>query len=613
MYLYNFYIRDNTGTGKIVNYKKIEILNILFFLFANLFLPSPHSTLSIKLPYLQDKYKNIEFYFSSNFELPCRKFENSIRKLFSYLDLSIIIKIVFKLLIEKTVILFSTDSSILTTIIPAIHSLIFPLIWIYLYLPVIPEGQKISLLESPTQYFFGVTGNKDDIINIVKKDFVVNCDTNEIFVDKKFCEFCPLPCSELLNNPKPYLVIENKHLKKIDLETNQTSHVTFLKEGKVIIDCNEGQNILVTEHEDIYLSKEESVKLREKIQELKKGSFNRTNVDLNNSNINIVQENPCERSFDYKMKKIFTKLIVDKLKENDLLYDDIKTSNSFYEYNVSSEFENDAPKQIVKNVFQTEEGDSKRCFENSFKITFTIKSFEDNNRMRSLFNFNPKLFEDYLEIVRQLQLSKSTKTTSKRQMSNLSQFQVNFYGEDGVINIAKQLEKQMHKMKDFIEEVYCSQVLFYVLDNDNDKSNKQYAISFEGQNNLEEKHQYYNYLGKLYYELSTTNLPIQIDEDDDRENFLLNNMIENYKKGFSLKEDEFPFFVFHSTLKDVAKNKLQMISRNLLNYPKLKKICQKLITEKENEEKNLKSQKDVRNNKKKKGREKKDKEEKDKK
>jgi hypothetical protein len=592
-YLYNSYILDNSGTGKIVNYKKIELLNILFFLYSNLFFPSPHSTLSIKLPFFLDKFKNIEFYFSSNFELPCRKFDNSIRKLFSYLDLSIIIKIVFKLLSEKSVILLSSDASILKTIIPAIHSLIFPLSWIYLYLPVVPENKKDSLLESPTQYFFGIAGNtKDNIINIVKKEFVVDCDTNEIFSDKKFVDFCPLPCSEFLGK-RPYLTIHNKCLKKIDPKTQDISHVTFLKEGRVIIDCDD-ENRLVTEHEDQYLSPAESVKLREEIQKLKKRSFNRTNVDLFNSNINIVQENHCERSFDYKMKKIFTKLIVDKFKENDDLYEDIKTFNSFHEYDITTEFENDSPKQIVKNVFQTEEGDSKRSFENSFKININVKSFKDNKVNSSYFNFNPKLFKDYLEIVHQLQTKNYTSMTSPGESPNSHQHQINFYGEDGVINIAKQLEKEIQNMEYFIEEVYSSQILLSIVNNNKGKSNKQYAISFEDQNNLEEKHQYYNYLGKLFYELYKTNLTIQIDEDDDRSDFLLNNMIYNFEKGFSLKEDEFPFFAFHSILKEIPKNKLQIISAKLFSCQKLKDVCEEIINEKERNERELKTRKEAR-------------------
>ena len=155
----------------------------------------------------------------------------------------------------------------------------------------------------------------------------------------------------------------------------------------------------------------------------------------------------------------------------------------------------------MKNVFQTEEGDSKRSFENSFKININVKSFEDNKVNRSYFNFNPELFKDYLDIVQQLQTKNYTSMTFPGETPNSLQQQINFYGKDGVISIAKQLEEKIQNMEHFIEEVYCSQILLSIVNNNNGKSNKQYAISFEGQNNLEEKHQYYNYLGKLFYEL----------------------------------------------------------------------------------------------------------------
>ena len=80
--------------SKIVNnYKKVELMNILFFIFS---LPniSPHSLVRLKLNNdLCEIEDEIDFYFSSNCEIPCNKNDTDINILFLILDQSIIIKV----------------------------------------------------------------------------------------------------------------------------------------------------------------------------------------------------------------------------------------------------------------------------------------------------------------------------------------------------------------------------------------------------------------------------------------------------------------------------------------------------------------------------------------
>ena len=120
------YIIDNKQR---TNYQKIELINILFFLSSSLYKPSFHTIISVNLPFFP-KNKSIDFYYSSNMELPCNKTDSCINILFAYLDLSIIIKIVFKLLAERSVVLIGSEPTVLNSIVSALKSIIFPIKWL---------------------------------------------------------------------------------------------------------------------------------------------------------------------------------------------------------------------------------------------------------------------------------------------------------------------------------------------------------------------------------------------------------------------------------------------------------------------------------------------------
>ena len=120
------------------NYKKIQLMNVMYFLFC---LPhtSPHSLVKLQLNKELDyilnlnmgnrKDETIDFYFSSNCEIPCNKNDTDINILFFFFYQSIIIKVLFSILTEKQIIFTASQAYLLHIIISTFLKLIFPFKW----------------------------------------------------------------------------------------------------------------------------------------------------------------------------------------------------------------------------------------------------------------------------------------------------------------------------------------------------------------------------------------------------------------------------------------------------------------------------------------------------
>ena len=115
------------------NYKKIQLMNLLNFLFV---LPhtSPHSLVKLQLNKELENIINlnngnnnetIDFYFSSNCEIPCNKNDTDINVLFLILDQSIIIKVLFSILTEKQIIFTASQAYLLHLIISTFFKINF--------------------------------------------------------------------------------------------------------------------------------------------------------------------------------------------------------------------------------------------------------------------------------------------------------------------------------------------------------------------------------------------------------------------------------------------------------------------------------------------------------
>ena len=78
------------------DFKKVQLLNIFYFLISLLKAP-PHSLIKLNLEneVNVDAIESIDFYFSSNCEIPCNKNDTDINILFLVLDQAIILKVLF--------------------------------------------------------------------------------------------------------------------------------------------------------------------------------------------------------------------------------------------------------------------------------------------------------------------------------------------------------------------------------------------------------------------------------------------------------------------------------------------------------------------------------------
>ena len=174
------------------NYKKIQLMNVMYFLFC---LPhtSPHSLVKLQLNKELDyilnlnmgnkKDETIDFYFSSNCEIPCNKNDTDINILFLILDQSIIIKVLFSILTEKQIIFTASQAYLLHIIISTFLKLIFPFKWRSSCITVVPK-ENLEVLEIPGSYIFGVlssTLSTKDLTDEYSRTIIVDCDTNEIF------------------------------------------------------------------------------------------------------------------------------------------------------------------------------------------------------------------------------------------------------------------------------------------------------------------------------------------------------------------------------------------------------------------------------------------------
>ena len=486
-------------------YKKIELFNIISFITTTLLKPGPHTTIKLQLPFVPH---TIDFYFSSNCEIPCNKTDNTISKLFSLLDLSIIIKIVMKILTEHSVLLISSEAAVLNVIFPALHKLIFPLKWIYSYIPVIPIVRAKILIENPTTHLFGILKNELKVDELkYNSDFVVDCDTNEIVSDSKYVDFCPLPSSDFSSHENVILTLRNNKLMKYNVNANGNARykkIRFLLSGKVYIDCNAG-NRLVTELQENYLTDEEAKRLRKSIQHLKKKTYIKKQNEVSNLDdilnpsrdlsINFSQSDEVEMSYEHEINKLFTELIVGKLyNKDDPLLIDIKHSNSFQDYVSSGVYQNDSNFRIVKNLFEKVHD---RTIANAFNVTYTVKPLGGKEIMYSEYRAMREFLINYY--------NEEDVSVNKMQMKMM-----NFYGEKGVIAFLNSFKNNIQDLDKFLHNEYTIPIMESILGQDEenlfedeeDKDNiasKSKIISFESQNGrpIEECHQYLYYCAVL--------------------------------------------------------------------------------------------------------------------
>ena len=545
----------------IKTFKKIELLNILFYSFSNLFKPSPHST--IKLSY--NKKLISDFYYNSNCEIPCNKYDNSLYFLFSTLDFDIIIKAIFLLLTNKSLELISSNAINLSIIIPALLKLIYPIKLDYLIIPVIPLNNIEDYINYKQKHLFGLLNINNSLNKIITNEkgcTIIDIDYNIIYRYKHFVPYCPIPTSDLFKADKLNLYINEGKLMKFNIDKKHFENIKILDKGKIFID-NEKDSLLVLEHNDGYLNEKEYNFLK---REVNKKLFNFFFQDF-------------QINFDYEINLLFTKTIFSKLMNNkDSLSMDMRIQNNYIRIKKEFQFDNDSPNNIMKNL-------DLYNIELNYQNSYFIK--------QEIFDFPFEESKDFLSKIENLEETKKIykkikeclndgiikmKYIKKQNNQNLK-----FYGENGFINFFNKIKEIIKdKEEDFYIKCYNKKIYDEIDDFIQNyltkdlkidysklklKSNK-YSIEISNMDNEELNYpNLYLYLSNILENMKESNL---FSNKYDLDSF--NKKIINfYNSAYNINFPNFPFFIFYKYLEKLTDQEKKNIN------VKLCKTLQKLI------------------------------------
>lgn len=114
--------------------------------------------------------------------------------LFECLDLDNIIFVWYALTLERKVLLVSSQFSLLTICSEILCSLLFPMKWSHLYIPILPRFLS-PMLDAPMPYLCGITLQNftQSISDISDETIVVDLDQNLVTMGEKTLPFPPLP------------------------------------------------------------------------------------------------------------------------------------------------------------------------------------------------------------------------------------------------------------------------------------------------------------------------------------------------------------------------------------------------------------------------------------
>ena len=618
--IYQQYIMsyEKESDPSIINdYRKIELLNIFSFCHSLLYKPSPHTNIKLYLPCLSVN-DALDFYYSSNTEIPCNKVDYSIQKLFYYLDLSIIIKIVLKLLTERTVLLVSSNPLVLINIFPALKKLIFPIEWCQKFIPISPETIFVN---GPVVCLIGVVRESDEAIeNIIQemRDVLfVDCDTNEIVGDVTKQLYCPLPSSILSETAYPLLTYHNKKLMQYDPsnKTKPAKPLKLLKSGQIIIDCEDNNKLYVVSKENYY-TRQEYTELRKSIQRLKNKtieSSDRESVSAYNSNSSWshLLNDSIEVNFEKEVNLLFAKLIYNKLEnQRDYLWNDVKSTVN-YKYSVNvTQFDNDSSMAIMRNIIENK---YKYSFENAFDVIFNILPFKLPllNKSKEMFIKAYQNYEKYFNSNKCNSMNESIPLRNSKTVIANNGTQLCFYGPNGFIEFAKLFFESVEDINTFYTQQYYMPLLkeitedikvqntiieddiFYDETDDLNENLKlgSYEIDEEKNNNkiknefkekkkddtiiafhskdkgLSETAEYHLYICTLLQEF----VKLKIEKEDSS---CYNSVIfDSYCKAYKLNKVDFPFYSFYSFLKTLPLQTIEGYTIVLQNTHECKDLC----------------------------------------
>ena len=472
--------------NNINDFKKVQLMNLFYFIIS---LPhsSPHSQVKLKLDkeIKNSPFESIDFYFSSNCEIPCNKNDTDINILFLILDQSIIIKVLFAILTEKQIVFRASQAYLLHLLIPTFLKLIFPFKWMFNCVTVLPK-EKLSLLDTPESFIFGILSDimpLKELINKYPGKIIVDCDINEIFGDNYFEPFQP-PKNNLfavhqdekdkrkkekkksiinmgnnLTQGINLVTVGGSYLYKYENDPNNTkkTKLNFEEKNNIIIDMQNSQllidktNSIVDSKELKWLRRNIQLARNPEIFDLeninnKKNSFNQVFLNEDEEE-NIILPN---RAFSYNIQNILMKFFLNKISNTESEFMSIfKNTTLFLEYNDPKKYQNNSGKKIIENILELKQ--HKRTLDNCFNIEYTLPKFHTQIMLNKI---DEKLTENNEknidENIKNIYDKIKTILNNYNQMDNEEESE-NLNNYDGICESERNERKYSLGIKDIVE------------------------------------------------------------------------------------------------------------------------------------------------------------------
>ncbi len=330
----------------------------------------------------------------------------------------------------------------------------------------------------------------------------------------------------------------------------------FLDTGKVIIDCDKNNTLLI-ENTNNYLSDSEYKEIRKKINIIKHQDLNLGGIIENNDNIFQSNINKNSRSVDYKLNKLFAEIIYQKImNEKDSLVNEIKKENYYMNFKKEYLFDNQSPQSIMRNLQNYGDENS---FYNSFIIKFNILNFpfeKAKQFLNGMNNFN-YMIEDY-NYIKNIELNENDNLIENKDNEDLiDSVQMNFYGENGVIHFFNRLKKNIgDKENEFYNKCYNENIFEEInnlLNSNEQKENKQnkennnnsiIEFSINNTNDYYESPNFYLYIAFILQKMKESN----VYSDSLKNDYFNKKIINFYNIAYKKNNYNFPFFDFYSFL-----------------------------------------------------------------
>ena len=427
----------NINNININDYKKVQLLNIFYFLISLLKGP-PHSLVKLKLEKEVniniDTIDSIDFYFSSNCEIPCNKNDTDINIIFLLLDQSIILKALFSILTEKQIVFRASQAYLLHIIIPSFLKLIFPFKWIQTCITVLPKD-KLNFLEAIGSFIYGVlsdTISLNDLMREYPNIIIIDVDTNEIFGDSYY---------------EPY-------------EPPKRIKLNFEEKNNIIIDSQKCQ--MLVDKTDIFVDNDERKWLRKNIQlirnpeiydldNINNNSNKKNKINLNNKDEVVILPN---RPFSYNIQNIFMTFIIKKLfYPNSEFMSIFKRTNLYLGYNDQKKYQNNSGRKILENILELKINNKQRNIENCFTVEYDLPNFKTNDILKiinSKLKSQEKVNEDLENLRKILENYEAIKNEEDSYMNEVNDYYNDISGrrselKNNIERFTKQSSKKISK------------------------------------------------------------------------------------------------------------------------------------------------------------------------